>query len=155
MKAAKKRGAAFPAPAARKSKSVGDLGKALPGAGNSGERICWRFQHADNDGPWGIAKLEPAQLAELLNKLVAVESQTILELFNNGEEPGKHYEAHRLPNKQALERLTALKLGDMTRVSRLRFGGRERLYGFLVDNVFHVLWWDREHEVWPSTKRNT
>jgi hypothetical protein len=155
VKAAKKRSASFVEPVARKGKSVGAVGQELPGSGNSGDRICWRFQHVDNEGPWGVERLEPGDLVELLNRLVAVESQTIRELFNNGEEPGKHYEAHRLPNKQAQERLTALNLGDMTRVSRLRFGGKPRLYGFLIDNVFHVLWWDREHEVWPSQKKNT
>ena len=30
-----------------------------------------------------------------------------------------------------------------------------QLYGFLVDNVFHMLWWDPEHEIWPSRKKHT
>jgi hypothetical protein len=147
----KKRAAGLPAPK-EIGKSLGNIAKVLPGAGNSGDRICWRFQHVDNASPWGLDKLTPDEMAGLLNKLVDVESQTIRELFNNGEEPGKHYDAHSLPNKLALQRLTALNLGDMTRISRLRFGGKERLFGFLVENVFHVLWWDRMHDVW-KTKR--
>ncbi|MEU8920341.1 hypothetical protein AB0D10_05295 [Kitasatospora sp. NPDC048545] len=153
MKAAK-RVAKLPAQRGT-TKNVASLDAALPGSGNSGGRICWRFTHVDHDGPWGIAKLPPGEWEFLLRKLAEVETQTLMELFNKGEEPGKHYETHRLPNKDALRRLAELKLNDMTRISRLRFGGRQRLYGFLVDNVFHVVWWDREHEVWPSQKKNT
>ncbi|MEU4296376.1 hypothetical protein [Kitasatospora aureofaciens] len=154
MKSTKKRVAGLPAQRTAQ-KTLGDIDKVLPGSRNSGDRICWRFQHVDNDGPWGIDKLPPQEMGFLLDKLAGVETQTIRELFFNGEEPGKHYDMHRLPNREALGRLAEMKLNDMTRISRLRFGGRQRLYGFLVDNVFHVVWWDREHEVWPSQKKNT
>jgi hypothetical protein len=40
----------------------------------------------------------------------------------------------------------------MTKISRLRFGGKIRLYGFLIGNVFHMLWWDAEHQVWPAKR---
>ncbi|MCX5209781.1 hypothetical protein OG689_10845 [Kitasatospora sp. NBC_00240] len=155
MKAAKKRAAALPPGPQRAGKSLGAIEQIIPGAKNSGQRICWRFQYVDDDSPWGISKLTPPEMAALVSKLVDFESQTMHELFNHGEEPGKHYEPHRIPNSLARARLTALKLGDMTRVSRLRLGGKPRLYGFLIENVFHVLWWDREHEVWPSPKKHT
>jgi hypothetical protein len=152
---AKKRAAKFLAPQAAR-KGMGDIvAKTLPGVGNSSERICWRFKHVDNDGPWGLSKLSPDDMAELISKLAQVETQTIKELFFGGEEPGKHYTVENIPTPLAHDRLAALRLGDMTRVSRLRFGGTERLYGFLHDNVFHVIWWDREHEVWPSKKKHT
>lgn len=152
MKAAKKQAARFPGLPQKQRKTVGDIDATIPGTTRSQERICWRFQHVDNDSPWGLAKLAADQMTGLLTKLVGMESQTINELFHNGEEPGKHYEAHKLPNKLARQRLEALGLADMTRVSRLRFGNKPRLYGFLIDNVFHVLWWDQEHEIWPPKK---
>jgi hypothetical protein len=155
VKAAKKRSARFPAPSGEQRKTLGDIDAAIPGAGRSDERICWRFKHVDNDSPWGIDKLTPEEMTELLSKLQDVETQTINELFHNGDEPGKHYECDRLPNKLASERLAALGLTDMTRVSRLRFGGKPRLYGFLLGNVFHILWWDQKHEIWPSQKKHT
>lgn len=40
-------------------------------------------------------------------------------------------------------------------LARFRLGGTERLYGFLVGNEFHILWWDPNHEVWPSTRKHT
>ncbi|MGW0780367.1 hypothetical protein [Streptomyces sp. NPDC002913] len=81
------------------------------------------------------------------------ESQTINELFHQHEWPGKYHAVHTLPNKAALARLDALGLSDMTTIWKLRIGGPGRLWGFLVGNVFHVVWWDPHHEVWPSTKK--
>ncbi|MDQ1010386.1 hypothetical protein QFZ82_004871 [Streptomyces sp. V4I23] len=51
-------------------------------------------------------------------------------------------------------RLDELGFGDRTEIQRLRFTGKQRLYGFLVGNVF-VLWWDPEHEVYPSPLKHT
>ncbi|MFH8892980.1 hypothetical protein [Streptomyces sp. NPDC017949] len=43
----------------------------------------------------------------------------------------------------------------MPSIHRLRFQGKQRLYGFFDGNTFHVVWWDPEHQVYPSTKRKT
>ncbi|MBQ1167191.1 hypothetical protein KBZ21_55250, partial [Streptomyces sp. A73] len=60
-----------------------------------------------------------------------------------------------LPNKQALSRLDDLGIPDMTKIWTLRIGGAGRLWGFLVGPVFHIIWWDPDHQVWPSKKKNT
>lgn len=124
----------------------------LPGADTSSQRIAWRFCHVDSGGPWSFGHLT---FAEIMDKLASFESMTIHELFSKGEEPGKHYEVAALPTKVARDRLEELQLSDMTRISRLRLSGKERLYGFLEDNCFHIVWWDPEHTVWPSRPRNT
>lgn len=124
----------------------------LPNADTSSQRISWRFCHVDFDGPWGFDGLS---FAEIMDKLKSFESMTIHELFSKGDEPGKHYDVAALPNKQAHERLEKKQLSDMTRISRLRLGGPLRLYGFLEDNCFHIVWWDPKHTVWPSRKKGT
>ncbi|HMH92267.1 MAG TPA: hypothetical protein VK586_14425 [Streptosporangiaceae bacterium] len=43
----------------------------------------------------------------------------------------------------------------MTKISVIRFAGEPRLYGFRDRNVFHVVWWDPRHEIWPSRKKHT
>ncbi|ROO88245.1 hypothetical protein EDD29_5908 [Actinocorallia herbida] len=127
----------------------------LPGAETSTQRICWRFTHVDHDGPWGFDRLDGTTLAWMFGQLRSFESMRIDELFSQGGHPGKHYETERLPNETALKRLDDLRLADMTRISRLRLSGAGRLYGFLVDQVFHVVWWDPRHEIWPSPKKHT
>jgi len=127
----------------------------LPGASNSSDRICWRFTHVDHDGPWSFASLDADGWRGLLGQLTQFETMTIAELFHRGDYPGKGYEPAALPDPRAARRLEAMRLSDQTRIWALRTQGRPRLWGFLVDNVFHVVWWDPEHEVWPSQLKHT
>ncbi|KAB1979239.1 hypothetical protein [Streptomyces triticiradicis] len=143
-----------PAPVSEQ-KRTGDPALLLPSGASSGERVCWRFTHLDREGPWGLHSLDHARLLELISEMVKFESQTINELFRQGEWPGKCHDVPQLPNRAALDRLDAIGLADMTKIWKLRIGGKGRLWGFLVGNVFHVVWWDPEHEVWPSKLRNT
>lgn len=127
----------------------------LPDAETSDKRMAWRFCHVDHDGPWSFEKIDGSILRDLMAKLASFESMTVNEIFRNGEEPGKHYDVEKLPNPMSRERLEELSLSDMTKISRLRLGGKVRLYGFMEGNCFHVVWWDPEHQIWPSQKRNT
>lgn len=99
--------------------------RGLPGAGNSQERLCWRFTHLDNDGPWGFTNADIVTVCDVLRKLASFETMTVAEVFHRGDEPGKDSQIKR------------------------------RSGGFLVGNIFHVVWWDPEHEVWPSQKKHT
>ena len=127
----------------------------LPGSSNSDKRLCWRFTHVDNDGPWGFGHLASSALCDLLTQFAKFESMTVNEAFHNGDYPGKTYDLEALPTAEARERLEALNLADQTKIWRLRVGGTGRLYGFLTDNVFHVVFWDPEHAIWPSKLKNT
>lgn len=127
----------------------------LPGAGNSDERLCWRFTHVDNDGDWGFRNVDPQTLCEIMTHLRDFESMTLNAVFHNGGEPGKDYEVEQIPNQDALKRLVEKNLADQTKISRLRLGGKPRLYGFLRGNVFYVVFWDPEHDIWPSNKKHT
>lgn len=129
--------------------------RGLPGAGNSQERLCWRFTHLDNDGPWGFTNADIVTVCDVLRKLASFETMTVAEVFHRGDEPGKDYDVAALPNPVARNRLEVAGLADQTKIWRIALGGRPRLYGFLVGNIFHVVWWDPEHEVWPSQKKHT
>ena len=133
-------------------KRVGNPSILLPSGDRSEERICWRFTHLDPEGPWCLAGLEQSEILGLLTAMSQFESQTINELFHKGEWPGKCHDVATLPNKQAHERLSELGLADQTKIWKLRINGPGRVYGFLTGNVFHVVWWDPKHEVWPSSK---
>lgn len=152
---AKQRPAKRIAKLAPPAKKVADLGRLLPAHQTSDDRICWRFKHVDDDGPWGLAKLDATELAALLMGLRSFESMTINELFRCGGELGKCYDVASIPNPNARERLEAMRLGYMEEIYRLRLGNKPRLYGFLVRNAFHIVWWDPEHEIWPASKRHT
>jgi hypothetical protein len=80
---------------------------------------------------------------------------TVGEVFSGSGYPGKEYDVEKIPTAEALRRLDAIGLADQTKISVLRLGGLPRLYGFRDGNVFHVVWWDPEHEIWPSEKKHT
>lgn len=103
----------------------------------------------DREGPWAWDNHDAKTLLAVLGHLKSVETMTVQEAFQGGY-PGKDYPVEALPTKTAQDRLVALKLDDQTQISRLRFGGAARLYGFRRDNVFYVIWWDPNHEVWPT-----
>ncbi len=57
--------------------------------------------------------------------------------------------------KAAQDRLKAMRLDDIDEVFRLRLTGKQRVWGIRDRNVLNLLWWDPEHEICPSTLRNT
>ncbi|PBC80100.1 hypothetical protein BX265_4936 [Streptomyces sp. TLI_235] len=68
------------------------------------------------------------------------------------------FKEYELPGglcKDALDRLTEIGRDDMTKIQRLELTGLQRLYGFLDGHVFHIVWWDRQHEVYPSKLKHT
>ena len=117
-------------------------------------RPVWRFADLDDEGPWALSACSQSDLPDIFAKLKSFETMTIGQIFQPGSDHGKAYPVETLP-KHALDRLTELARDDETEVVRLRFGAKKRFYGVLREHVFHVLWWDPEHEVVPSTKRNT
>ncbi|MCX5441348.1 hypothetical protein OHB53_08640 [Streptomyces sp. NBC_00056] len=144
----------LPAAGLSVGKRTGDPSTLLPGSQSSNERLCWRFTHVDHDGRWGFSEMEPTVLCEVLRKLADCESMTVQELRSTR----RLFKEYDLPGglcKEALDRLTDMRRDDMTSIQRLEFTGLQRLYGFLDGNVFHVVWWDAHHEVYPSRLRNT
>jgi hypothetical protein len=117
-------------------------------------RPTWKFSNADHDSRWNFAGVSGSELVTLLAKLGSFESMTIREIFYTGEEPGKEYDVESLP-PGTRQRLTEIGRDDETKLARLRLAGECRLYGFMREHVFHVLWWDPHHQVFPSHKRHT
>ena len=119
------------------------------------ETLIIRLNQLDLGGPFCLTKITEQAHLDLLQHLRSWESMKVSEIFSSGEEPGKDYDVSSIPNKAARDRLVELRLDDRARISRLRPGGKPRLYGFRHEHEFYALWWDPEHEIYPSTKRRT
>lgn len=116
--------------------------------------MCWRFGHVDHGGPWGFGGVDPQTFLAILAKLKEFESMTVMELIQSR----KAYQEYILPSKllpEALRRLHDLGFGYMEKIGRFELSGKERLYGFMEGNIFHVLWWDPEHEVYEYKLKHT
>lgn len=110
-----------------------------------------RFDRVDTDGPWCPSRDPESWKKTLLPAIRNFESMTVHEAFTGGH-PGKDYPStDGMIKKTAKDRLEHLDLDDQD-ISRLRIGGTGRLYGFRRSAFFHVLWWDPNHEIWPSKR---
>jgi len=119
------------------------------------DKVVVQFGRCDVGSPWCLTKITPADHVTLLDRISSFETMKVVEAFNSNDEPGKDYEVARLPSKEASDRLVELEFDDEDYISRLRITGKGRLYGFRRSERFYALWWDPEHEIWPSRKRNT
>ena len=126
-----------------------------PPAGEGCLRI--RLSHLDVGGPFCLTDIEKEHFMQLIGRVKSFESMQRTVVFAPGSEEGKVYAVADLPSRAARERLVELEYDDQTEIARLRISGERRLYGFLSEDSpdFWALWWDPEHEIWPSTKRNT
>jgi hypothetical protein len=109
------------------------------------------FGKLDLGSQWCLTKINADNHMSLLQRIGSLETMTVHEAFSGGD-PGKDYELARVPNKAARERLIQLNYDDYDQISRLRISGVGRLYGFRKGDRFYALWWDPNHEIWPSNK---
>jgi hypothetical protein len=144
-----------PSPVPPKRKETPRSTPELPGAETSGDRMCWRFKHFDHDGPWSFAGMSSAEMCGLMKRLAQFETMMVGEAFPGSGKPGKEYDVEDIPTAEARKRLDAIGLADMTKISVFRLSGEQRLYGFRCGNVFHVVWWDPQHVIWPSHLKHT
>ena len=71
----------------------------------------------------------------------------------NRVRPKHHYQPISQICSDAQRRLAAIEYSRNfadDQLFRFRDGNLQRLWGFRVNEVFHVLWWDPSHRVCPS-----
>lgn len=100
---------------------------------------------------WGWHLL--ADPDEFVSLLLDWGSKTWDEL--RAERAGAHKRHHWQPVaglcSEAKKRLEDLKLDDLNdEIFRFRHGGTKRFWGFESNGVFHAIWWDPDHKVYPS-----
>ena len=86
------------------------------------------------------------------------QKQKSFETFNSNErgEQGSHSVPIPHLSKEAQRRLKSLNLEDFDGLWSFRMTGKQRLWCVkLNESLMGVLWWDPEHQVCPSRKRNT
>ena len=121
-------------------------------------RIVFRFDCVDleADCPWSLAHMSDEEHRLLLLKMRDFEKATVGEIISPSYQAFTCYpDFTQCPNQTPQDRLAKYYEREGDALARFRLGGTERLYGFLVGNEFHILWWDPNHEVWPSTRKHT
>lgn len=113
----------------------------------------WRFAHLDWDGPWCPSRCKDAGVREILNRLTHFESMSWSQIQSG---TGSHLVGADGIIKKARQRIVELKKEEWAdNLFSLRLSKKERLWGFYRSGIFHLLWWDPEHQVYPSQKKHT
>ena len=119
-----------------------------------GATFSWGFQNLDHGGPWSWFALEGQAQRDVIGKLAEMEKRTWGEAAGSGSAGAcKSVDIPSIPTREAHDRLLELDLDEYDHIWEIRLTGRQRIWGIRVQNVFRIVWWDPEHEVWPSSRR--
>ncbi|WP_306204112.1 hypothetical protein [Actinoplanes sp. RD1] len=135
-----------------------DTTHVLPEAGEHGLLFSFRYADHGYQGKWAWPQATAAE--EVLNFFCHVGASTWHEvraqLFSSRSGSHRKHHDQRVDSlcPEARQRIAMLNHRQMfgDRIFRFRVGGRKRLWGFVKGGVFYVLWWDPEHQVYPTGK---
>ncbi len=104
----------------------------------------WNFKSIDKE-KWAFTKDNVGDyiLSEILPKLANFESQSWKEILV-GAKNNNHSICVKELNKDAQTRLDE-KYIEAESIISLRITGNHRIYGYINDAIFNVLWYDKDH----------
>jgi hypothetical protein len=124
------------------------------------EMVRWSFRWTDVDyqGAWDW-DLQSSETKAILRFLGDMQGKTWSECLagRSGEHKSHHGQPVTSLCREAQRRLAEwLGWQDLPdELFRFRLGGKPRLWGFRSGAVFEIIWFDRDHAVYPTGKRNT
>ena len=121
----------------------------------------FHFNKIDRDGPFAFDLCRDCfQSDDFLEKVIGYSSMLWREIDRQTHDAGKS-KHHYLKNpdglsKEAKERLAKLDLNEETdNLYSFAFDNTLRIVGLRFEDDFFILWYDSNHEVYPSKKKHT
>jgi hypothetical protein len=114
-------------------------------------RPAWRIGSMEMCDPFGWHQVDGTLLLGIREKLRNFETMTLGQILGRNH----HMVSVGSLCRDARDRLEALHLDDVEELLSLRLTGIERIWGVLEHNIIILLWWDPNHLVCPSLKKNT
>jgi hypothetical protein len=104
-------------------------------------------------GAWGWHLLSDSDCRSLLDLMCEMGRLTWEEVRQ--QTAGGHRRHHHHPVAEfcaeARNRIEELQYDDVDdRMFRFRLDGAGRLWGYERDGIFHAVWWDPNHQVYPT-----
>jgi len=110
----------------------------------------WRLSALDLDGPFGWRRMDPSLLDAVRDRLRSFESMSWDEILGK-----RHHEIEVGALSAAAQRRLAELRVECDAVVSFALDGARRVIGIREGSVCHLLWWDPEHLVCPSTLKHT
>lgn len=121
----------------------------------------WSFKKIDQTHEkWGL-DIHANAWKEIIKKLIDFERQetwsVILQAPNNKRRSNTKNHAISIDSmiKEAQKRIIDLQLDEFDSFYSLHLTGTERLWGYIQEGIFYVIWYDQNHEICPSKKKHT
>jgi hypothetical protein len=111
----------------------------------------FKVEQMDLDGPWGWKRFESHYIQDLMQRFFESQKITWQDTIKNGS----HFVNISKLIPEAQKRLTQIKKDDLDELFSFRVSGKKRVWGIREGRLFWILWWDPNHEVCPSLKKNT
>ena len=123
------------------------VGKEIP---VSKKNVQWSFSLFDRGVAWHEPAYREETFREVADRLREYEGRTWGQIEANRKRD--HAVSIAKFIKKARGRLKTLKLDDRDELWRFRFDGEQRIWGIRNLHVFHILWWDPQHQICPTSK---
>lgn len=119
---------------------------------------AWMFDKIDRNGKFAFdINRADFEHREFLDKMISYATMTWGQLRQQTHDDGKskhHYLDADKISRTAQERLAAMHLEENSdQVYSIALKNKLRIVGLRDKDKFHVLWYDPEHDVYPSTKK--
>lgn len=117
----------------------------------------WVFSRHDNQhDKWSLTCCRDIY-DDVISKLASFEGMTWGCINQQTHDKGKssnHFIEISKLTKDAQNRIESLHIYE-DEIYSLRLSNKERLFGVIEDNKFCIIWYDKNHEVYPYKKKHT
>lgn len=129
-----------------------------PSSSTGGENpyFCFRYADRNSKNEWAFNPVpEDAQeIMEFVCEMAQLSWREIEAMQTGTRERHKKHHSYSITkiDSKAQADLRKRKLDEIfdDEIFRFRLSGEKRLYGFRKGRVFHVVWWDQDHQVYPT-----
>lgn len=145
-----------------KKANISNSKKTVINAGYSSdkEKVIWCFDKIDRSGKFAFDSNRPEfQHKLILDKIIDYSSMTWSDIKKQTHDDGKS-KHHMLSldslSDDAVERIKAKHLEEYSdSIFSFALQNKLRIIGIRQNSYFHVIWYDSNHEIYPSNKKNT
>jgi hypothetical protein len=112
------------------------------------ERPSFKFTHADKNR-WVLSGWTPSEIKDLIEGLKKIEKYTLAQIQCHGsKKPGESVgTGYKLIDKHPT---LPDDIPEDARLSEMRIDQKKRIFGFRVQSVYYIIWFDRNHSVCPE-----
>jgi hypothetical protein len=108
--------------------------------------LSWRFGHSDKGGPYSWLVLGAPEIHALMLRLPEFEFMT----WDQLQAAGCHQISSSELCDEAKTRLRELEYDDIDELMAYRITGAKRMWCMKDGSLMRVLWWDPDHQVYPT-----